>query len=194
MMAELSPEPPRTPNLRDSSPLGSLIRRTSSRRVQDSRKPANLELMPSPPRPHPASSAGAIPPPPHSPILHTAFRNSTATAVSYYDDGASMRTISWDARSGSPPSTPSSSYTGRAPNQAHESVASYDIDSIIPTCRDFEERLIKLLWRSRPNAPNASSHPTSQSSHPASINGAYRVASAAPPRTTHADAHTHPAR
>lgn len=25
-----------------------------------------------------------------------------------------------------------------------------DLDSIIPTCRDFEDRLIKLLWRSRP--------------------------------------------
>ena len=29
---------------------------------------------------------------------------------------------------------------------------SYDIDSIIPTCRDFEKRLLKLLWRSNPPA------------------------------------------
>lgn len=47
-------------------------------------------------------------------------------------------------------------------------VWSDSIDSIIPTCRDFEERLIKLLWRSRPNATNA---PTSASSHPGSISG-----------------------
>ena len=47
-----------------------------------------------------------------------------------------------------------------------------DPANIVSTVNDFEERLIKLLWRSRPNAPNASSHPTSQSSHPASINGA----------------------
>lgn len=25
-----------------------------------------------------------------------------------------------------------------------------DLDSIIPTCRDFEDRIIKLLWRQRP--------------------------------------------
>ncbi|KAH9950816.1 glycosyl transferase family group 2-domain-containing protein [Amylocystis lapponica] len=48
---------------------------------------------------------------------------------------------------------------------------SENIDSIIPTSQDFEERLIKLLWRSRPNAPATASHPTSASSHPASING-----------------------
>lgn len=29
---------------------------------------------------------------------------------------------------------------------------SYDLDAIIPTCKDFEDRLIKLLWRSRPAA------------------------------------------
>ncbi|EKM53202.1 uncharacterized protein PHACADRAFT_259384 [Phanerochaete carnosa HHB-10118-sp] len=47
-------------------------------------------------------------------------------------------------------------------------VWSDSIDTIIPTSSDFEERLIKLLWRSRPNAMN---HPTSVSSHPASVNG-----------------------
>ncbi|KAI0087250.1 glycosyl transferase family group 2-domain-containing protein [Irpex rosettiformis] len=47
-------------------------------------------------------------------------------------------------------------------------VWSDSIDSIIPTCNDFEERLIKLLWRSR---PNALSHATSSISHPASISG-----------------------
>ncbi|KAI0339326.1 hypothetical protein BDW22DRAFT_620375 [Trametopsis cervina] len=41
------------------------------------------------------------------------------------------------------------------------------IDTIIPTCRDFEERLIKLLWRSRPHA----AHAASASSHPASASG-----------------------
>ncbi|KAI0070924.1 hypothetical protein K474DRAFT_1607813 [Panus rudis PR-1116 ss-1] len=50
-----------------------------------------------------------------------------------------------------------------------------DIDTIIPTCHDFEERLIKLLWRSRPGALSVlgggGSHPTSMSSHPASVNG-----------------------
>ncbi|KAL4246764.1 Glycosyltransferase 2-like domain-containing protein [Abortiporus biennis] len=50
-------------------------------------------------------------------------------------------------------------------------VWSDSIDSIIPTCRDIEERLIKLLWRSRPNAQNAASNPASQSSHPASVTG-----------------------
>lgn len=36
-------------------------------------------------------------------------------------------------------------------------------DTIIPTCNDFEERLIKLLWRARPGfgATPASSHPAS---------------------------------
>ncbi|KAI9451846.1 glycosyl transferase family group 2-domain-containing protein [Russula earlei] len=37
-------------------------------------------------------------------------------------------------------------------------------NTIIPTCNDFEERLIKLLWRSRPGfgtVPSPSSHPAS---------------------------------
>jgi hypothetical protein len=36
-------------------------------------------------------------------------------------------------------------------------------DTIIPTCNDFEERLIKLLWRARPGfgAASSSSHPAS---------------------------------
>ncbi|KAK0475534.1 glycosyl transferase family group 2-domain-containing protein [Armillaria novae-zelandiae] len=29
------------------------------------------------------------------------------------------------------------------------------LDTIIPTCQDFEDRLIKLLWRSRPGAPSS---------------------------------------
>ncbi|KAI0746494.1 glycosyl transferase family group 2-domain-containing protein [Daedaleopsis nitida] len=49
-------------------------------------------------------------------------------------------------------------------------VWSDSIDSIIPICRDFEERLIKLLWRSRPGA-FPGSHPTSSTSHPASAAG-----------------------
>ncbi|KAK7689381.1 hypothetical protein QCA50_007173 [Cerrena zonata] len=48
---------------------------------------------------------------------------------------------------------------------------SNDIDTIIPTCRDFEERLIKLLWRSRPSASGFGSHPTSMHSHPGSVAG-----------------------
>lgn len=42
-------------------------------------------------------------------------------------------------------------------------VWSESLDQIIPTCHDFEERLIKLLWRSRPNGvgPSASSHQNS---------------------------------
>ena len=35
-------------------------------------------------------------------------------------------------------------------------------DTIIPTCNDFEERLIKLLWRAQPGfgaTPSPSSHP-----------------------------------
>ncbi|KAH9479119.1 hypothetical protein JR316_0007698 [Psilocybe cubensis] len=34
---------------------------------------------------------------------------------------------------------------------------SESLDRIIPICQDFEERLIKLLWRSRPIAPSTSS-------------------------------------
>ncbi|KAI0684990.1 glycosyl transferase family group 2-domain-containing protein [Cytidiella melzeri] len=49
-------------------------------------------------------------------------------------------------------------------------VWSDSIDTIIPTCRDFEERLIKLLWRSR---PNAAAHAASASSHPASASGSH---------------------
>ncbi|KAI0763980.1 glycosyl transferase family group 2-domain-containing protein [Trametes elegans] len=44
------------------------------------------------------------------------------------------------------------------------------IDTIIPICQDFEERLIKLLWRSRPGG-FPGSHPTSTNSHPASVSG-----------------------
>ncbi|KAJ6567737.1 glycosyl transferase family group 2-domain-containing protein [Mycena vulgaris] len=39
-------------------------------------------------------------------------------------------------------------------------VWSESLDAIIPTCQDFEDRLIKLLWRSRPTGP-ASSMPGS---------------------------------
>ncbi|KAM5542549.1 hypothetical protein V8D89_004008 [Ganoderma adspersum] len=45
-------------------------------------------------------------------------------------------------------------------------VWSDSIDTIVPTCHDFEDRLIKLLWRSR----GAISHATSLSSRPASVN------------------------
>ncbi|OSX62224.1 hypothetical protein POSPLADRAFT_1142647 [Postia placenta MAD-698-R-SB12] len=45
---------------------------------------------------------------------------------------------------------------------------SESIDTIIPMCHEFEERLIKLLWRSRPAA--GASHATSSNSYPASIN------------------------
>ena len=139
MMAELSPDSPRTPNLTDSSPLGSLIRRTSSRRVKGQR-PANLELLTTPPRPAPSGSA--VPSAPPSPILHTQFRDSTATATSYMVDGASMRTFSWDARSHiTMPSSPSSSNTYRDPALAHESLSSGDdAESITNRYRD--------TWRS----------------------------------------------
>ncbi|RPD65196.1 hypothetical protein L226DRAFT_456355 [Lentinus tigrinus ALCF2SS1-7] len=50
-------------------------------------------------------------------------------------------------------------------------VWSDSIDTIIPTCQDFEERLIKLLWRSRPGGAFPGSHPTSSTSHPASVAG-----------------------
>ncbi|KAK7467308.1 hypothetical protein VKT23_004365 [Stygiomarasmius scandens] len=48
-------------------------------------------------------------------------------------------------------------------------VWSSSIDSIIPTCQDFEDRLIKLLWRSRPAA--TSSVNSSSFSQPGSLNG-----------------------
>lgn len=42
-----------------------------------------------------------------------------------------------------------------------------DLDSIIPTCKDFEDRIIKLLWRQRPpmSAGYASSVGGSMSGH-----------------------------
>ncbi|CDO71758.1 hypothetical protein BN946_scf184920.g42 [Trametes cinnabarina] len=147
-MSELSVSPQLTPNVHDSSPLGTLIRRTSSRRAPN-HIPANLEL-PTPPR----STANTSPAPPHSPILHAQFRSSTATASSYYDD-ASMRTFSWDGRSGTGtvPSSPSSTRTFRGPAPSsqgehlqaygvHQSVRSsdYDIDDITARYRD--------TWRS----------------------------------------------
>ena len=48
-------------------------------------------------------------------------------------------------------------------------VWSDSIDTIVPTCHDFEDRLIKLLWRSR--RQTSGSHATSLSSRPASVNG-----------------------
>lgn len=134
-MAELSAQPPLTPNLHDSSPLGTLIR-TSSRRAKN-QKPSNLELTP--PRQTVAQA-------PHSPILHTAFRNSTATGISVYDDDASMRTISWDARS----ATTTSASTVRGRPGAHESFASNysDIESITNRYRD--------TWRSSAVDPSLS--------------------------------------
>ncbi|OJT11591.1 Protein DSF2 [Trametes pubescens] len=155
-MSELSVGQQLTPNMHDSSPLGSLIRRTSSRRTPNQR-PSNLELPLTPPR-----SAGNTTPGPPSPLLHTAFRSSTATASSYYDD-ASMRTFSWDGRSatGTAPPSPSASSThtfrGASPSQqhreqygrdhepqqqryrdGHDSVRSsdYDIDDITASYRD----------------------------------------------------------
>ncbi|KAH8109962.1 hypothetical protein DFH11DRAFT_1547865 [Phellopilus nigrolimitatus] len=44
-----------------------------------------------------------------------------------------------------------------------------DLDTIIPTCRDFEDRLIKLLWRSRP-AP-LSTLSSAGASYPGSLAG-----------------------
>lgn len=50
------------------------------------------------------------------------------------------------------------------------------LDRIIPTCNDFEDRLIKLLWRSRPAAPSTlASHTTSPSMHSASPSAAGSV-------------------
>ncbi|KAI0641126.1 hypothetical protein C8Q79DRAFT_991789 [Trametes meyenii] len=158
-MSELYVGQQLTPNVHDSSPLGSLIRRASSRRVPNHR-PSNLELPGTPPRHSPSSS----PVPPHSPILHTQFRSSTATASSYYDD-ASMRTFSWDGRSesapGTVPSSPASTHTFRASAQPggdpHDSVRSsnYDIDDITARYRD--------TWRSSglppPSAPDAHQAP-----------------------------------
>lgn len=48
-----------------------------------------------------------------------------------------------------------------------------NLDSIIPTCKDFEDRLIKLLWRSRPAAPPSllSSTAPSARSYPTSVAG-----------------------
>lgn len=50
-------------------------------------------------------------------------------------------------------------------------VWSDELDSIIPTCRDFEDRLIKLLWRSRPPPLSSSSTFGAPRSYPTSVNG-----------------------
>jgi hypothetical protein len=44
------------------------------------------------------------------------------------------------------------------------------LETIIPTCNDFEERVIKLLWRSRPSAINGTSTPGTLSPPP-SVDG-----------------------
>ena len=46
-----------------------------------------------------------------------------------------------------------------------------DPANIVSTVNDFEERLIKLLWRSRPSAMG--SHAASSNSHAGSISGEY---------------------
>ncbi|KAF8154693.1 glycosyl transferase family group 2-domain-containing protein [Crassisporium funariophilum] len=46
---------------------------------------------------------------------------------------------------------------------------SESLDTIIPLCQDFEERLIKLLWRSRPLGPSSSSYNASSASAAASL-------------------------
>ncbi|KAJ7705304.1 glycosyl transferase family group 2-domain-containing protein [Mycena rosella] len=53
-------------------------------------------------------------------------------------------------------------------------VWSESLDAIIPTCQDFEDRLIKLLWRSRPTGP--------LSSNPGSIAGSVLSHSSLPSR------------
>lgn len=52
-------------------------------------------------------------------------------------------------------------------------VWSESLDAIIPTCHDFEDRLIKLLWRSRPTGP---------SSNPGSLAGSVLSHSSLPAR------------
>ncbi|KAJ6551523.1 glycosyl transferase family group 2-domain-containing protein [Mycena capillaripes] len=53
-------------------------------------------------------------------------------------------------------------------------VWSESLDAIIPTCQDFEDRLIKLLWRSRPTGPTTS--------NPGSLAGSVLSHSSLPPR------------
>jgi hypothetical protein len=55
------------------------------------------------------------------------------------------------------------------------------LDNIIPTCHDFEERLIKLLWRSRPPM-SALSHSSHQGSQTGSVSGHSHSAMAQPSR------------
>lgn len=50
-------------------------------------------------------------------------------------------------------------------------VWSDSLDNIIPTCHDFEERLIKLLWRSRPPVGSALSASSHQGSVAGSVSG-----------------------
>jgi hypothetical protein len=50
-------------------------------------------------------------------------------------------------------------------------VWSDSLDNIIPTCHDFEERLIKLLWRSRPTVGGTMSGSSHQGSTAGSLSG-----------------------
>ncbi|KAF5354337.1 hypothetical protein D9756_007321 [Leucocoprinus leucothites] len=47
---------------------------------------------------------------------------------------------------------------------------SESLERIVPTCHDFDERLIKLLWRTKPSAPGGASTPGSSSLAP-SVDG-----------------------
>ncbi|KAJ7489449.1 glycosyl transferase family group 2-domain-containing protein [Mycena latifolia] len=60
-------------------------------------------------------------------------------------------------------------------------VWSESLDAIIPTCQDFEDRLIKLLWRSRPTGPS--------SSMPGSFAGSVLSHSSLPTRPSSGGAH-----
>ncbi|KAH9939002.1 uncharacterized protein BXZ73DRAFT_76163 [Epithele typhae] len=96
-----------------SSPLVSLIRRTSSRRPATDHPGRDTTGLLHALRQAPRTFAEppCIPHPPRN------FRASTASAATKFSDGASTRTLSWDARTDrSPPESPSSGQgTYRAP-------------------------------------------------------------------------------
>jgi hypothetical protein len=64
---------------------------------------------------------------------------------------------------------------------------SESLDRIVPTCNDFEDRLIKLLWRSRPSAAPSSTLASHSTTTPSvrSATPSVEVSTSTPERPLH---------
>ncbi|CAL1697035.1 unnamed protein product [Somion occarium] len=128
-----------------SSPLDTLVRRASSRRVRN--KDALAPVATTPSR-LPVSNPSTPPrnvgenqewPPPASPLLHTQFRNSTATtatATSYLPDTGSTYDTSMSSDGwGDSPRRPTSNVDSKR-GQILSVASEYDLDDITASYRD----------------------------------------------------------